>query len=271
MPVDLWLECICDSTEFGEEVAVVGNHPVLGDWRPENAVALTTSPASFPRWTLERPLRIEKDATMLSACVEYKYIVRKPGDSQCRWEDLGARELPSFTSTSSTITNLRIELLLQGGFAPRPLNRRLPGCQALRVRGSPGVSLRVDVFGSYAPVLEASWSVPDNWEPELAGCAGAIGPDCFRLTRDVQLATASAPVADALRRAVGGALSEDDKPLVFLAPRSRLLGGLSQLRRRHALPMGLWDHIWDLLGGLETDWPKLCGGGQDEPPDACAA
>jgi hypothetical protein len=257
MPIDLWLECVCDSTVLGEEVAVVGNVPILGSWCPEHAIALETSPESFPRWTLRQPLRIEEEPAKLSACLEYKYIIRRPGDSNCRWEDLGLRELPSFASTASTSANLRIEQLLKGGFSPRPLNRRLPCCQALRVRGSHGVSMRVDFLGSYAPLLEAAWIVPAAWDPQLAGHEGTIGPECFRVARDpaTELPLPGGSAQEALRRALLEALCEDDRPRPFIALRSRLLGGLSQLCRKHYLPIGIWRQVGDYLGGVESSWP----------------
>ena len=27
MPLEVWLECICDETHFGEDLLVVGSHP----------------------------------------------------------------------------------------------------------------------------------------------------------------------------------------------------------------------------------------------------
>jgi hypothetical protein len=66
-------------TELGESVLVVGNHPSLGDWTPEQALALDGG--AYPKWTgrIDVPT-----ATVL----EYKYV-RKNRDGSFSWETIG--------------------------------------------------------------------------------------------------------------------------------------------------------------------------------------
>lgn len=233
----------------------MGNLPILGNWRTVAGVALVTSAEIFPRWTLRSPLRIEQDPAMLPASIEYKYFIRSSsgGDVRC-WEDLGLLELPRFASTSCSSTNLRIEQqLLHGGFKPRPVNRHLPGCQALRVRCAHGISFRLDLFGRCAPVKEVSWLVGQAWDPQHAGGDAAIGPECFRMVRD---AGEDLLQCEGQREALRKAAWENDLPRPYLALRSHLLRGLSQLRQRHPLPMVLWRHVAEYLGCASPGWNK---------------
>eukprot|EP00435_Cladocopium_sp_Y103_P067341 s1305_g29.t2 len=151
MPLELWLECICDQTQFGEDLVVVGNHPVLGNWSVEKAVVLRTDVSTFPLWTLEKPLVLEDDEYM-PLWLEYKYLIRGLGETH--WEDFGRRSLPIFSSTSPVTATAFLPTWTEVG---KPMNRLLPFCRGRRLK--PGLMLRVDSYGSWTAMTEASWSV----------------------------------------------------------------------------------------------------------------
>ncbi|SCL72117.1 carbohydrate-binding module family 20 domain-containing protein [Micromonospora peucetia] len=69
------------TTNYGQNVYVVGNLPALGGWNPANAVAL--SPADYPIWraTVSLPP---------NTSVEYKYLKKNP-DGSVTWESGGNR------------------------------------------------------------------------------------------------------------------------------------------------------------------------------------
>jgi hypothetical protein len=63
---------------------VIGNSYFVGEWKEENALLLTTTPETFPRW--EAVVKFDTDST-----IEYKYIAKnKPQESPVptRWEDI---------------------------------------------------------------------------------------------------------------------------------------------------------------------------------------
>ncbi len=63
-------------TELGESVLVVGNHPTLGNWVPEQALALDST--SYPKWSARLVIPI-------GTTLEYKYV-RKNADGSYLWE-----------------------------------------------------------------------------------------------------------------------------------------------------------------------------------------
>ena len=64
-------------TKWGENLRLVGNHPLLGDWCPEAGVPL--SPAKYPVWSVIVSLPA-------SAAFEYKYAKRRD-DGSVAWEE----------------------------------------------------------------------------------------------------------------------------------------------------------------------------------------
>ena len=71
-------------TNLDEQVYVVGDHPVLGDWDAMNAIKMKTGRDSYPIWSVDVEL---PRGTKL----EYKFIKRltKPtGDTEVTWEAL---------------------------------------------------------------------------------------------------------------------------------------------------------------------------------------
>lgn len=69
---------IAGDTEWGEQIAVTGDHPALGSWDPWQGVRMDTSPSMFPSWT----------ATALLPAgtrVEFKYVLLTPSGA-VRWE-----------------------------------------------------------------------------------------------------------------------------------------------------------------------------------------
>ena len=69
-------------TSFGSSLFVVGNLKLLGDWDINNAIALSTTPESYPEWIL-------KDAFSCPVGTEiiYKYFV-KDTKGTITWEIL---------------------------------------------------------------------------------------------------------------------------------------------------------------------------------------
>jgi hypothetical protein len=63
-------------TEMGESVMVVGNHPTLGGWNPEQALKLDS--AGYPKWTA-------RVVVPIGTTLEYKYV-RKNADGSLLWE-----------------------------------------------------------------------------------------------------------------------------------------------------------------------------------------
>ena len=65
----------CEGTEVGDRVGLVGNLKMLGEWDPERALILETSPKRFPDWFIT--LKVPRDLI-----IEYKYIVMKKPPQQ---------------------------------------------------------------------------------------------------------------------------------------------------------------------------------------------
>eukprot|EP00746_Dinoflagellata_sp_MGD_P005953 gnl/MRDRNA2_/MRDRNA2_111550_c0_seq1.p1 gnl/MRDRNA2_/MRDRNA2_111550_c0~~gnl/MRDRNA2_/MRDRNA2_111550_c0_seq1.p1 ORF type:complete len:260 (+),score=44.54 gnl/MRDRNA2_/MRDRNA2_111550_c0_seq1:89-868(+) len=176
MPVELWLECDCSSTKPGEELVVVGSHPLLGDWDPERGVALVTDASSFPHWAFPQPLLLSGDS--LAHTIEYKYVVRKeqnPGN--VRWENFGESEdLPKFSG--SVLSDHEI---LSGCVSTlKPVNRKL----SLSPRRD-NLLIRFDSFGALS-FSGASWIVSPTWAPQLLGGDYKIVDRSLRTTKDMQ-------------------------------------------------------------------------------------
>mmetsp|Transcript_37743 Transcript_37743/g.70397 ORF Transcript_37743/g.70397 Transcript_37743/m.70397 type:complete len:406 (+) Transcript_37743:38-1255(+) len=72
------LEVRCNSTGVGDQLAVVGTGPELGDWDPSRAVRLETSASAFPIWAASVP------AAILSS--EFKFIILR-SDGKVTWEE----------------------------------------------------------------------------------------------------------------------------------------------------------------------------------------
>jgi len=230
MTLELWLECHCNETSYGDELVAVGNHPALGDWCVEKGVVLHTSAASFPRWTFQRPIQLADTKLPLPLWVEYKYVIRSPHGH--KWEDLGLRSvLPTSSSTAAASANSQFE--------DRPaqaMNRRVPNCRSKRLPER-GVVLRLDRLGQLAAEAEASWLVGPNWGPGIAGQESVLASICFTLNDDVRIASSSLTLVASR---------------IFVQPRqNRLLCSLMQLRRGpgHTLPTVVWSRIGEFVGG----------------------
>ncbi|PXF43672.1 Phosphoglucan, water dikinase, chloroplastic [Gracilariopsis chorda] len=80
---NLDLSVSCDTTNWGEEVAVVGS---WNSWSKKHFTKLVTSPSQFPVWHAS----ISLTDNMAKAPVEYKYVIVKSG-AIARWEGNGTR------------------------------------------------------------------------------------------------------------------------------------------------------------------------------------
>lgn len=69
---------IAGDTEWGELIAVTGDHPALGSWDPWQGVKMDTSTSMFPSWTGTVPLPA-------GTRVEFKYVLLSPSGA-VRWE-----------------------------------------------------------------------------------------------------------------------------------------------------------------------------------------
>ncbi|MEL6135439.1 MAG: carbohydrate-binding module family 20 domain-containing protein, partial [Bacteroidota bacterium] len=77
-----------------QSLAIVGNHPALGDW--DTTQALELSDANFPFWTVDIPLKGK------SQTIEYKFVlIDKDTKAVIGWED---RENRRFIHTQSRKT-----------------------------------------------------------------------------------------------------------------------------------------------------------------------
>ena len=65
----------CTNTLPGDQVARVGNMPLLGHWDPMRAVPLTTNPQTYPIWSIKIDLPRDK-------VIEYKYLVIKSSNAK---------------------------------------------------------------------------------------------------------------------------------------------------------------------------------------------
>eukprot|EP01071_Lankesteria_metandrocarpae_P011887 Lankesteria_metandrocarpae@DN5475_c3_g1_i11.p1 len=98
----LW-QVVCGETKPGDTLAVVGSHPILGNWNPKNGIALRTDASLFPTWvspdvqvTFRRSLDFPPtcgdydtgDANK-SVFIEYKFIIMDSSGGNVIWEPLG--------------------------------------------------------------------------------------------------------------------------------------------------------------------------------------
>jgi len=240
MPVELWLECFCKDTCFGDELLVVGDHPLLGGWNVDLGIALETNAELFPRWTLRAPLQLAVDPSKMPIKIEYKYVVKDSRGGHC-WEDLGTYDFCTYSASSPAFTNNKIAILQMG--CRRHTNRRLP-CYSLRCPGicSHMVVVRLDRFGQQQTACEAFWDVTSDWAPHRAGHGAALGPkvrSCEHHDFPVQLPPEWS--SSSLSLDVFGA------SVFARRRRSRLLGCFVQLGKKHGLPDSLLYRIFELL------------------------
>ena len=71
------------TTEFGEDVRIVGSIDELGNWDPSHAIKLITTSQLYPIWKTESRIKLSKPPPT----IEYKYLIFK-GQSFIRWENL---------------------------------------------------------------------------------------------------------------------------------------------------------------------------------------
>eukprot|EP00928_Gymnodinium_smaydae_P048506 TRINITY_DN32435_c0_g1_i1.p1 TRINITY_DN32435_c0_g1~~TRINITY_DN32435_c0_g1_i1.p1 ORF type:complete len:257 (+),score=41.23 TRINITY_DN32435_c0_g1_i1:150-920(+) len=249
MPVELWLECICADTFFGEELVVVGDHPSLGCWNVWAAVPLVTSAEDFPRWYLEKPLVLEQHPGDLPAYIEYKYVVR--GHDRLIWEELGVTErLPRF-SASVAATNASDPAARQLANITRARNRRLPASSRERLLPAHGVLISLDRFCLPESVVQGAWSVAPSWKPACAGHVSDLEAERYvASSRDSGAFEEKLPPHWRIGSRILNSRMRKLAVQIFVQPRrSQLLGCLLQLSQKHRLPRGLYWRIAELVGG----------------------
>lgn len=69
--VQATLLVVCDETQPGEDVFVVGSVPALGNWAPERAVKLTSTPATWPVWVAAAAVELPASAKIELKCVRH--------------------------------------------------------------------------------------------------------------------------------------------------------------------------------------------------------
>ena len=67
------------TTNYGEEVFIVGSTECLGNWKIENSLRMNTDEKTYPVWELKDEILME------CGFVEYKYVIR--GNGNTTWED----------------------------------------------------------------------------------------------------------------------------------------------------------------------------------------
>lgn len=70
-----------EEVQFNGQVRVVGNHPLLGEWNPEQGLLLETNEDIFPCWISTQPTTVDLHST-----VEYKYAVMDMNGAFLNWE-----------------------------------------------------------------------------------------------------------------------------------------------------------------------------------------
>lgn len=77
--------CVCCETHPGDELLIVGDHDLLGNWNPQQGLVLSTDATKYPAWSSEEIL-LNGTAKQL----EYKYVIRRggagAGPASCVWE-----------------------------------------------------------------------------------------------------------------------------------------------------------------------------------------
>eukprot|EP00742_Colponemidia_sp_Colp-10_P008648 GILJ01009382.1.p1 GENE.GILJ01009382.1~~GILJ01009382.1.p1 ORF type:complete len:1037 (-),score=136.84 GILJ01009382.1:160-3270(-) len=69
-------------TKYGETVRITGDSPMLGEWRHQDGVRLTTSEDQYPVWYTTEPLTLPSGIP-----VNYKYVIME-GPLLKRWEEI---------------------------------------------------------------------------------------------------------------------------------------------------------------------------------------
>jgi len=97
-------EVECQKTKPGEAVFVVGGPALLGGWDTGKALPLTTDEQRFPKWGLDKPLRLPEE----EGEIEYKFVVQQASRSgKATWEEIpGNRKValvPGKVVTTSSV------------------------------------------------------------------------------------------------------------------------------------------------------------------------
>lgn len=87
-------EISCRHTYWGETLAVCGASPVLGEWNPEKALRLTTSPSTFPKWCSE--------SVNIDQGTAYKFVILQH-NGNVWWETQKNRMLPQNIPSGSCV------------------------------------------------------------------------------------------------------------------------------------------------------------------------
>jgi hypothetical protein len=251
MPVELWLECVCDCTKPGEELVVVGDHPLLGDWDPGRGVALVTNASSFPCWTFSKPLIVA--GHNLTHTIEYKYIVRKETDHEnVRWEGFGeSEELPKFSG--SVLSDHQI--LSGSATTMKAVNRKL----SLSSQRRDNLLVRFDSFGALS-FSGASWIVSPTWAPQLLGGDYSIVDRSLRTINIKEMQDVLSPRLALARASKANRIYVSNKMLkeldaldllaveVFARPqREALITALHQLRQISQVHVDIWRCIAEFV------------------------
>lgn len=84
--IQVVFQLCCAETFFKEELVVVGDHELLGSWKPQAAHPLQTSKPSYPQWQSQRVLAFPAEGPLT---LRYKYV--RNGSTRgggYGWEDL---------------------------------------------------------------------------------------------------------------------------------------------------------------------------------------
>ncbi|CAE7203957.1 tam [Symbiodinium microadriaticum] len=151
------VEVECGSTGIGDQLAVVGGSPELGDWNPSKAIRLETSAATFPIWAAPIP-------AALLGC-EFKFIILR-SDGQITWEELRNRSwtqravgaLPGAVLASSfNVDELQIRQ------PPTGQRIQLQRTDTLRTESDRTISFKATVSVSQVPHLGETDLKRDLW------------------------------------------------------------------------------------------------------------
>jgi glucoamylase len=82
------------TTAWGQDVYLVGDHPLLSDWIPEAAIKM--SPAAYPTWSVKMSLPA-------STIFHYKFVKR--GAGMTVWESGADRSLTTPGTGDVTVSN----------------------------------------------------------------------------------------------------------------------------------------------------------------------
>ena len=103
----LKFQLICENTNYGENVFLVGNSSSIGNWNINNSEKLYTDSNRFPLWE-SNIINFKSKGN-----IEYKYIIKSQDNNNIKWESFPGNRFLDF----SNLKNNEILLINDGEFS----------------------------------------------------------------------------------------------------------------------------------------------------------